>query len=244
VSYLSEPERWRVIPGTEDLYEASTHGRIRRASSGRVRKLTPTGPYQRRMVLLSIGGKHVNCYAGELVARTWIGPRPPGQLVRHGPGGQADNNPGNLCYGTHKQNTWDRLRDGTWMTGEQNGRAKLTWELVRKIRRRCQDGERQYALAAEFGVVRSVISEIIRNEIWVDSQYQNPRIGKTGPGRKRDGNARLTLAIAEEIRRRYKAGARQVDLAAQFGVTQPCISQIVLGKTWVTQAAGGNASPP
>lgn len=56
----------------------------------------------------------------------------------------------------------------------------------------------------------------------------------------RNGNARLTLAIAEEIRRRYRAGARQVDLAAQFGVTQPCISQIVLGRTWVQAAIGGS----
>jgi hypothetical protein len=243
VSYLSEPEEWRQIPGLEGYYDASTHGRIKRASTGRIRKPYPTGPYKRMMVLLSIDGHHQNRYVGELVARTWIGPRPPGQLVRHGPAGQADNNPGNLCYGTYKQNTWDRKRDNTWMTGEQNGRATLTWKQVREIRRRYRDGERQHVLASEFGVVRSVIGGICRNEIWVDDQYQNPRIGKTGPSRKRDGHARLTQAIAEEIRERYRAGARQVDLAALFGVTQPCISQIVLGKTWTGQAAAGSSPP-
>jgi hypothetical protein len=239
VDYLAMPERWRVIPGTEDLYEASTHGRIRHAISKKVRKLTPTGPYRRMMVLLSMHGKVKNCYAGELVARTWIGPRPAGQLVRHGPAGQADNNPGNLCYGTYKQNTRDRKRDGTWMTGEQSGRAKLTWELVRKIRERYAAGERQHALAAEFGMSRGAIGSITRNETWVDARYQIPAVrvlkpAPDKPGRKHDGNAKLTLVIAEEIRQRYKAGARQVDLAAWYGVTQPCISQIVLDKTWVS----------
>lgn len=233
MDYLAMPEQWRVIPRTEGCYEASTHGRIRRADTQRVRKPCPSGPYGRLMVLLSMNGKHVNCYVGELVARTWLGPRPLGQVVRHGPGGQADNNPGNLCYGTYKQNTDDRKRDGTWMTGEQNGRAKLTWPQVTEIRQRYQDGEKQYVLAAEFGTARSVIGGIVRNELWVDPQYRNLRQPRTGSNRKRDSHAKLTMALAEEIRQRYKAGERQVDLAVCYGVTQVCISQVVRGKTWI-----------
>ena len=126
------PEQWRAIPGLEGYYDASSHGHIRRSATGRVRKPYPTGPYRRLMVLLSIDGKHVNCYVGALVARTWIGPRPPGHHVCHGPAGQNDCSPDNLYYGTPKRNTHDRKRDGTWMAGEQNGRARLTWELVGK----------------------------------------------------------------------------------------------------------------
>jgi predicted XRE-type DNA-binding protein len=59
-------------------------------------------------------------------------------------------------------------------------------------------------------------------------------VPRTRRASSRDGNAKLTQAIAEEIRERYRTGARQADLAALFGVTQPCISQIVLGKTWVS----------
>jgi hypothetical protein len=169
VGYLAIPEQWRAIPGLEGFYDASSHGRIRRAS-GRIRQPYPNGKYGRLMVLLSVNGERTNCYVGALVARTFIGPRPPGQHVCHGPAGQSDCSPDNIYYGSPRRNTHDRKRDGTWMAGEQNGRAKLTWVLVREIRRRHKAGERQKDLAAEFGMARSVISGIIRGEIWVDDQ--------------------------------------------------------------------------
>lgn len=46
------------------------------------------------------------------------------------------------------------------------------------------------------------------------------------------GRLKLTTSQVEEIRRRYSAGERQVDLARQFGVTQPAISIIVNQKVW------------
>jgi hypothetical protein len=49
-----------------------------------------------------------------------------------------------------------------------------------------------------------------------------------------NGNARLTQDQVAEIRRRYAAGGvRQVDLAAEFGVSQPMIGYIVRGEHWV-----------
>lgn len=52
------------------------------------------------------------------------------------------------------------------------------------------------------------------------------------PVRGKHGMAKLTEAKVAEIRRRYKAGARQVDLASAFGVCQVNISAIVRGKIW------------
>lgn len=50
---------------------------------------------------------------------------------------------------------------------------------------------------------------------------------------ERNGRAKLTRAIAEEIRARYAEGnVRQVDLAAEYGVAQAHISQIILHKIW------------
>lgn len=44
---------------------------------------------------------------------------------------------------------------------------------------------------------------------------------------------RLTDEDAADIRRMYATGSwRQVDLAAEFGVTQPQISKIVNNKQW------------
>lgn len=164
------PEQWRAIPGLEGYYDASTYGQIRSlprpGTRGGIRKPYPSGKYQRLMVLISVHGKRTNCYVGILVARTFIGLRPPGKHVCHGPAGQADCSPDNLYYDTPKRNTHDRKRDGTWMTGEQNGRTRLTWDLVSQIRSRHAIGETQASLAREFRVGKSTIGGIIRNETW------------------------------------------------------------------------------
>jgi hypothetical protein len=44
--------------------------------------------------------------------------------------------------------------------------------------------------------------------------------------------AKITMDIAEEIRRRHAAGEPQPALASEFGVCRSNISQIVTGKTW------------
>lgn len=47
---------------------------------------------------------------------------------------------------------------------------------------------------------------------------------------QRSGMAKLTDEQAQELYRRYWAGeARQVDLAAEYGITQPSVSYIVRG---------------
>ncbi|WP_180768758.1 HNH endonuclease signature motif containing protein, partial [Vibrio parahaemolyticus] len=49
----------------------------------------------------------------ELVALTFIGERPKGQVTRHLDGDKLNNRPGNLMYGTEKENQSDRLMHGT-----------------------------------------------------------------------------------------------------------------------------------
>lgn len=47
-----------------------------------------------------------------------------------------------------------------------------------------------------------------------------------------NGAAKLTDVDVAEIRRLVSSGAKQKDVAAQFGVTQPLISMIALRKNW------------
>jgi hypothetical protein len=113
-------EQWRPIPSTPG-YEASSLGRIR--SVDRVVE-TVRGPSRRRGKVLALvlpkdgymqiatpgrGTRKVH----RLVAEAWLGPRPDGLHVLHGPGGQQDNRPSNLRYGTRSENMLDRNRDGT-----------------------------------------------------------------------------------------------------------------------------------
>ncbi len=55
--------------------------------------------------------------------------------------------------------------------------------------------------------------------------------------RRVNGGARLTAAQVRVIRERRAAGARQKDLAAQYGITNGAVSLIVRGLQWRT--AGG-----
>jgi len=45
-------------------------------------------------------------------------------------------------------------------------------------------------------------------------------------------NSILDPQKAQEIRRLYNRGCRQVDLASMFGISQPTVSQVVRGVTW------------
>jgi hypothetical protein len=248
MNYLAMPEQWRAIPGLEGFYDASTHGRIRsidrvistrrgpRRCTGRV--LKPGQLKDGRLVVsVCIDGKMTSYRVSVLVARTFLPAGQQGEQVCHGPAGLEDNNPGNLYYGTAKRNSQDRKRDGTWMGGERSGVAKLTWVLIGDIRERYQAGESQWSLARRFGVSRSAIAHVISGRNWTDmaplgaDARLRPRENPWLPG-KPGGAVKLTRAIADEIRRQYRAGRRQADLARDFGISQPAVSYIVRNKTW------------
>lgn len=177
-------EHWEPIAGYEGLYEVSCLGsirslpRLRRNSRGQGfnlspgRTLKPTRrfrgdyDYGHLKVTLCREGQKKTVDVAVLVARAFLGEPGPGQQVRHGPAGTSDNSVQNLSYGTAKQNTDDRKRDGTYPIGEKNSRRRLTDEAVRDIRRRYAQGELQRQIAASFGVSRPVISQIVRRKTW------------------------------------------------------------------------------
>jgi hypothetical protein len=72
-------------------------------------------------------------------------------------------NPEHLRLGTNAENVEDRKRDGRQITGERNGRAKLTPELVRRIR---QDDRPQTEWAEELGVHPTTIGNIRAGKKW------------------------------------------------------------------------------
>lgn len=80
-------------------------------------------------------------------------------------------NPSHLFEGTKKQNTQDmiakgRLVIGVRHKGEANGRAKLTEEDVRVMRRAFSDGESMRSLARRFPVSRPVVRGICKGTAW------------------------------------------------------------------------------
>ena len=164
----------------DGLYEISNRGRGRsldrtvRYSDGRTglwhgKILTPVLVSRYLRFNLCRDGRQAPRQVHLLVLWAFAGPPPePGQIGRHGPGGQLDNRwPENLCWGTWEQNAGpDRVRDGTSNRGEQNGGAKLTAAIVLECRRRRAAGELIKDLAIEYGVDKSSMSMAISGVNW------------------------------------------------------------------------------
>ena len=92
-------------------------------------------------------------------------------VVRHKCDNPSCINPEHLEIGTQKDNMRDRqLRGRTAITsGEKSGKAKLTWEQVRAIRR---DNKSLSQIAKQYGVHKSTIAGIKQGKTWRES-YAN-----------------------------------------------------------------------
>lgn len=174
---------WLPVKGYEGLYEVSSSGEVRGVDrylhemphGGHYLRrgclIKPIKPTHRRYpylkVRLSRDGKKTTYNIHKLVAEAFLGPRPEGMEVRHGPAGSLDNHVGNLCYGTHIENMADTRRDGTSQVGERHWQAKLTENAVTDIRRRYALGTETYkSLGDEYGVGNTAIRAVIKGWTW------------------------------------------------------------------------------
>lgn len=160
----STEEVWKDIPGYEGRYQASSLGRIRsldrrvsachgatRLMRGRV--LKPAGSKRDPHLYVSLGHGAAGSPVHQLVACTFHGPCLPGQEVRHLDGDPLNNRADNLAFGTRTENILDVFRMGRpW--------RKLTAEQALTIYHRLQNGESGAALAREFGVGQTAVSNI------------------------------------------------------------------------------------
>jgi len=92
---------------------------------------------------------------------------PEGMVVMHSCDTPACVNPDHLSVGTHKENTADMIQKGRKAPfvnyGERSGAAVLTEEKVRYIR---SSPLRNVDLAAELGVVPSVVHAVRHRKTW------------------------------------------------------------------------------
>ncbi len=116
---------WLPVLEYEGLYEVSNDGQVKsieRIVKGRF-GLTKRKEHllkqhinknKKFQVRLSKNGKKKNFEVAVLVAEAFLGPRPKGLCVLHGPLGGLNNCVENLSYGTYFQNAGpERLRDNT-----------------------------------------------------------------------------------------------------------------------------------
>jgi NUMOD4 motif/HNH endonuclease len=145
-------EKWRPVVGF-DGYDVSNMGRVRsrRFTGGEVapRMLTPSrlAPSGYLRVFLT-RGRRVPRYVHHLVLEAFVGPSP----CEGADGTHQNDNPSD-----------NRLANLAWETKPKN-RGVLSVEAVANIRQRVAAGERQVALAREYGVTKASICLIVNGK--------------------------------------------------------------------------------
>jgi hypothetical protein len=91
------------------------------------------------------------------------GPIPKGFLVCHKCDVPCCVNPNHLFLGTYQDNMDDRAAKGRTALGTQNGKARLSPELVRKIR---ASDLSERAIARELGVHRGTVNAVLSGRTW------------------------------------------------------------------------------
>lgn len=165
----NQAEKWAFIADYSN-YQVSNFGNVRRIWSSGPKLLTPVAMQDGRLsVMLYKDGMRRWHKIHRLVAMSFIPLDPSRDLVAHNDGNPSNNHWENLRWATQKENLSDRIRHGTGIDGQKNGRVKLTIDQVREIRARYkkrhpQDGAA--AMAKEFGVSDVAIIKAFRGENW------------------------------------------------------------------------------
>lgn len=171
-------EVWKPIPGYEGLYEVSDQGRVKRLANTRgkslerIRKLT-VNRFGYRCVGLTINGRQRIYFVHKLVMQAFVGPCPRGKNINHKNGIKSNNYLSNLEYVTQSENMKHAFAlelkqppSNSVHPGSSNGRAKLTNDDVRMIRKLVESGMTKKAVGERFNVAGPTIGKIIRGVSW------------------------------------------------------------------------------
>lgn len=168
-------EVWMPVPGYEELYEVSSHGRLRRANRSR---LAPAG-YVLKPRLTWDGylryslfrqGKYQHIKAHRLVALAFLGPAPfAGAHVGHSDGDRCNNLVSNLRWVTQAENEADKKRHGSSRgapAGERHHHARLTAALVQQMRQEAANGDNYRRIARRHAVALLTTYDAITGKTW------------------------------------------------------------------------------
>lgn len=169
-------EEWRAVVGWEGVYEVSDHGRVRRikaASGTQPGKILvcPAGKRGYPVLYMFDKDRRGRGFVHALVMAAFVGPRPEGLHVNHLDSDRGNNRLSNLEYVTPKENTQHAKRAGRLRGGGPKGElapaAKLSLEQMRSAHEKWSAGEKtQTELAAEYGVTRQAIWNIVHGRTW------------------------------------------------------------------------------
>ncbi len=157
-------EQWRSVEGFPG-YLVSDAGRV----VGRRGHVLSPGvcPRGYTRVVLMRDAKRYNRSIHRLVLRAFAdAPGDSGIVGAHLNGDPRDNRLANLRWVSQSENLSHRKEHGTELLGERNGRAKLTEDDVRTIRKLADLGRTCASLADEYDVRYGTVNKVITRESW------------------------------------------------------------------------------
>jgi len=167
---------WKSIRGLAGKYQVSSTGEVRSitrlvdgTSSFKFLKQWPDHRGYLRVFVVGKYGKQAY-YVHRLVIQAFRGsPKPAShKFVAHINGNNQDNRLSNLRWSTKEANEADKKEHGTSPAGQNNPASKLTWSIVRKIRKEKLAGESTAALSRRYKVSEQQIRSIVSNRAWVE----------------------------------------------------------------------------
>lgn len=159
---------WRAVAGYED-YEVSSLGQVRSYKFGhpRLMSLVPNSDGY-PTVRLSRDGRDRRFYIHRLVCTAFHGEQPAGHEVAHLDGSKTNARADNLKWCSPTENCAHKIRHGTRQSGERNGRARMTSEMVEAVRWLSSQGASERSIAREVGVSKTAVHRVLVGETWND----------------------------------------------------------------------------
>lgn len=140
---------WAKVTKTDACWEWATTGRNRQGYGQ-----------------LKINGRQHSAHRLSFLLH--YGPIHRGLVVRHTCDNPACVRPDHLIPGTYADNMRDAVERGRIARGTRHGRARITYEIAEQIRAASTGGMRQRAIAAQFGVAQTTVSQIVRGVTWAE----------------------------------------------------------------------------
>ena len=170
-------------------------------------------------------------YAHRFAEKLMRGTIPDGMYVIHACRNKNCVSPFHIKTGTPKENSDDKLRDGTHQFGELNPAAILDTEFVGRIREQYAHGVTIDDLARIYGSNRANIHQIVTGKTWTSAPGPVGTSKNAAKGGQ-NGWSKLTESDVVEIRNQCEKGVSYIEVGRRFGVSGSCASRIARRKSW------------
>lgn len=162
-------EVWKIIP-TFKRFECTKDGLIRYKKTQTIRKTFVNKRSGYAFIVMTKGKKQITKYVHNLIARTWLGKRKPGQCIDHINCDKADNRISNLRYVSQSYNILKSYEEGRVYVFNSEEHPSDGYHFIRVIsdddimvvKEMYDNGISQIKIAKKFGVSNSCISKNLK----------------------------------------------------------------------------------